>query len=162
MEVFIVLKLKKVVNNLPEHPIEGLMKTTMSSLKEMVDVNTIIGDPVSSADGLVIIPISRVSFGFASGGSEYSTGKDIKNSYEDEEGKFPFGGGSGAGVSVQPVGFIVVGNEQIKLLPVDEGNSALNNLFDFMGKVIDNFQGMKDKDNNKDNDKDKESTNITQ
>jgi len=61
-----------------EHPIEGLMKTTMESIKEMVDVNTIVGDPVESPDGQVIIPISRVSFGFAAGGGEYSTGKKEK------------------------------------------------------------------------------------
>ena len=59
-----------------EHPIEGLMKTTMNSLKEMVDVNTIIGDPVQSPDGLVIIPVSKISFGFASGGSEFSRNKN--------------------------------------------------------------------------------------
>lgn len=123
---------------LTEHPIEGLMKTTMNSLKEMVDVNTIIGDPVQSPDGLVIIPVSKISFGFAAGGSEFS-----KTDFEDlpvSGEKLPFGGGSGAGVSVQPVGFIVVGNDQIKLMTVDEGNTALSSLFDFMGKISDNIQ----------------------
>ncbi|NLJ77809.1 MAG: sporulation protein YtfJ [Tissierellia bacterium] len=121
-----------------EHPIEGLMKTTMNSLKEMVDVNTIIGDPVQSPDGLVIIPVSKISFGFAAGGSEFNKGdfEDLPTSDE----KLPFGGGSGAGVSVQPVGFIVVGNNQIKLMTVDEGNTALSSLFDFMGKICDNIQ----------------------
>ncbi len=121
---------------LPEHPIEGLMKTTMNSLKEMVDVNTIVGDAVHAADGSVIIPVSRISFGFASGGSEFN--RDRRDTLTEE--KFPFGGGSGAGVSVSPVGFIVVGNEQIKLLTVDEGNSALTNLFGFVEKMADNLQ----------------------
>ncbi len=121
---------------LPEHPIEGLMKTTMNSLKEMVDVNTIVGDAVHAADGSVIIPVSKISFGFASGGSEFN--RDRKNNIID--GEFPFGGGSGAGVSVSPVGFIVVGNEQIKLLTVDEGSSALTNLFGFVEKMTDNLQ----------------------
>jgi len=119
-----------------EHPIEGLMKTTMNSLKEMVDVNTIIGDPVQSPDGLVIIPVSKITFGFASGGSEFTKNKDR----ESTENSFPFGGGSGAGVSVQPVGFIVAGNNQIKLLTVDEGNTALSNLFDFASKLTDSIQ----------------------
>ncbi len=119
-----------------EHPIEGLMKTTMNSLKEMVDVNTIIGDPVQSPDGLVIIPVSKISFGFASGGSEFSRNTDN----EPSEKNFPFGGGSGAGVSVQPVGFIVAGNNQIRLLTVDEGNTALSNLFDFASKLTDTIQ----------------------
>lgn len=114
------------------------MQTTMTSLKEMVDVNTIVGDAVHTADGSVIIPVSKISFGFASGGSEFSKTKDKKDIITEE--KLPFGGGSGAGVSVSPVGFIVVGNDQIKLLTVDEGNSALTNLFGFVEKMADNLQ----------------------
>lgn len=123
---------------MPEHPIEGLMKTTMNNLKEMVDVNTIVGDAVHTTDGSVIIPVSKISFGFASGGSEFNRSRDKKDQMLEE--KFPFGGGSGAGVSVSPVGFIVVGNDQIKLLTVDEGNSALTNLFGFVEKMADNLQ----------------------
>lgn len=124
-----------------DHPIEALMKTTMTSLKDMVDVNTIVGDPVQSPDGLVIIPISKVSFGFASGGTEFNTvvKKNKREDYSTEEEKLPFGGGTGAGVSVQPVAFLVVGNNQMKLLPVDEGSNALGNLFDLMGKLATNL-----------------------
>ncbi len=131
-----------------EHPIEGLMKATMSSLKEMVDVNTIIGDPVQSADGLVIIPVSKICFGFASGGTEFNKPKNNKENIATDD-KLPFGGGSGAGVSVQPVGFIVVGNNQIKLLTVDEGNTALSSLFDFMTKIADNVSEAVGKSNEK-------------
>jgi len=135
------------VRFLPEHPIEGLMKTTMANLKEMVDVNTIVGDAVHTADGTVIIPVSKISFGFASGGSEFNKGRDKREVISEE--KFPFGGGSGAGVCLSPVGFIVVGNDQIKLLTVDEGNSALTNLFGFIEKMTDNIQ--KSLSNNKNN-----------
>ncbi len=132
---------------LPEHPIEGLMKTTMNNLKEMVDVNTIVGDAVHSTDGSVIIPVSKISFGFASGGSEFNKVRDKKDGLTEE--KLPFGGGSGAGVSVSPVGFIVVGNDQIKLLTVDEGNSALTNLFGFVEKMAENLQqSFSNKNNN--------------
>src|SRR5699024_5962859 len=123
------------------------MKTTMDNLKEMIDVNTIIGDPVQSPDGLVIIPVSKISFGFASGGTEFNNCKDTNNQ-QDSEADLPFGGGSGAGVSVQPVGFIVAGNNQIKLLTVDEGNTALSNLFDFMNKIADNIQNGISKEEN--------------
>src|SRR5699024_2716147 len=116
------------------------MKTTMDSLKEMVDVNTIVGDPVQSPDGLIIIPVSKVSFGFASGGTEFNF--KTNNNNEGETDKHPFGGGSGAGVSLQPIGFIVVGNEQIKLMPVDEGNNALSSFFDFMNSMSNNVQNM--------------------
>lgn len=127
-----------------EHPIEGLMKTTMDSIKEMVDVNTIVGDPVESPDGQVIIPISRVSFGFAAGGAEYCSGN--KNKKPDENNKpnggekMPFGGGSGAGVSVQPVAFIVVGNGNMKLLPVDHSTNVLSNLLEFIPKITNSIQ----------------------
>ena len=76
-----------------EHPIENLMVTAMSSLRDMIDVNTILGDTVTTADGLTIIPVSKVSFGFAAGGSEFNSNKLNKYS---ENAKLPFGGGSGA------------------------------------------------------------------
>ena len=133
-----------------EHPIEGLMKSTMSSLKEMVDVNTIVGDAVHASDGSVIIPVSKISFGFASGGSEFNRTKEKRDPLTEE--KFPFGGCSGAGVSLQPVGFIVVGNEQIKLLTVDEGNSALTNLFGFVEKMASNLQQTFSNKNDEDTD----------
>lgn len=123
-----------------DHPIQGLMQTTMESIKDMVDVNTIVGDPVESPDGLVIIPISRVSFGFASGGGEYSGTK--KGDDEGGNGKLPFAGGSGAGVSVQPVAFIVVGNDQIKLLPVDQGTNIINNIIETIPKFANGIQSL--------------------
>lgn len=138
---------------MPDHPIEALMKTTMSSLKDMVDVNTIVGDPVQSPDGLVIIPISKVCFGFASGGTEFNTlvKKSKREDYSTEDEKLPFGGGTGAGVSVQPVAFMVVGNNQMKLLPVDEGSNALGNLFDLMGNLVTNLSNKENKDVNTSN-----------
>jgi sporulation protein YtfJ len=108
-----------------EHPIQGLMKTAMSTLKEMVDVNTIVGEPVESQDGSVIVPISRVSFGFAAGGGEYSAGNgsssttSVSDEDEDRNGELPFAGGSGGGVTINPVGFLVVGQGTVRMMPVD-------------------------------------------
>lgn len=133
-----------------DHPIEGLMTTTMDSLKEMIDVNTIVGDPVETPDGLVIIPISKVSFGFASGGTEYEKRKNKNEDSESKSKDLPFGGGSGAGISVQPVAFIVAGNGQMKLLPVDQGTNILSNILEFIPKVTSNIQyKMKSKKENK-------------
>lgn len=84
------------------HPIESLMMTAMTSLENMVDVNTIIGDTVTSSDGTIIIPVSKVSFGFAAGGSEFNLNKLNKFT---ENSKLPFGGGSGAGVNISPMAF---------------------------------------------------------
>lgn len=124
-----------------EHPIEGLMSTAMESIREMVDVNTIVGDAVQAPDGTVIIPISKVSFGFAAGGGEYSTGliqgKNSKDEDDEEKEhmKFPFAGGSGAGVSINPVAFLVVGNGTIRLLPVNM-SSSLDRLVDMVPDVL--------------------------
>jgi sporulation protein YtfJ len=113
------------------------MKTTMDSIKEMIDVNTIVGDAVETPDGSVIMPISRVSFGFAAGGSEFEMGS--KENDNNEMNKLPFGGGSGAGVSVQPVAFLVVGNDQIRLLPVNY-NNMFDRIIDMVPNVVDNIE----------------------
>nr|MDA8228148.1 GerW family sporulation protein [Desulfitobacterium hafniense] len=115
------------------HPIESLMKTAMESIQQMVDVNTIVGDPVETPDGSVIIPISRVACGFAAGGSEFPAPDGDKAQAKEGSNQngtsLPFGGGSGAGVSVQPVGFLVVGQGQVRLLPVD-GNVIVDRIID--------------------------------
>lgn len=99
------------------HPIENLMKTTMENIRNMIDVSTVVGDAMETADGKSIIPISKVSFGFATGGA------DIHNKNISKE-NYPFGGGSGAGVTVKPVAFLVVNGNSIKLIPVDQVNSS--------------------------------------
>ncbi len=109
-----------------DHPIEALMKTAMESIKEMVDVNTVVGDPVETPDGTVIIPVSKVSCGFAAGGGEYDAHAPEEKSSSPN---LPFGGGSGAGVSVQPMGFLVVGQNQVRLIPV-EGNMVVDRLIE--------------------------------
>lgn len=121
------------------HPIENLMKTAMESIKGMIDVNTVVGTPVQTQDGGTIIPVSRVSFGFAAGGGEYWS------RVTDQDGH-PFGGGSGAGVTVHPVGFLVMQGENVRLLSTDKGDiweSLANNV----PQLIDQLQGMwKDRD----------------
>lgn len=119
-----------------EHPIQGLMKTAMESIKDMVDVNTVVGDPVETPDGSVIIPISRVSLGFAAGGGDYETRGQGQSGQGEEGGStLPFAGGSGAGVSVQPVAFLVVGGGQVRLLPVDS-RAIYDRLIDLAPQVL--------------------------
>lgn len=112
-------------------PIEGLMKTAMETIKEMVSVNTVVGDPVETPDGSVIMPVSRVACGFGAGGGEF--GLPEKNKKEEEAS---FGGGAGAGVSVQPVGFLVVGQGQIRFLPVEGNNVIVDRLIDLAPQVL--------------------------
>jgi sporulation protein YtfJ len=120
------------------HPIESLMKTAMENLKEMVDVNKIVGDAVETPDGSVIIPISRVSFGFAAGGTEFKQQTDGASRNSNSAG-LPFGGGSGGGVLVQPVAFLVAGQGQVRLLPVDR-HAMLDRLIDLAPQLIDQIQ----------------------
>ena len=128
-----------------EHPIQGLMKTAMENLKEMVDVNTIIGDPVETHDGTTIIPISRVSFGFAAGGSEFESNSDEEKKKQKENSglSHPFGGGSGGGVSVQPAAFLVVTKDgQVRMLPVDR-NAVFDRIMDLAPQLISQIQEMR-------------------
>ncbi|MEE1199612.1 MAG: GerW family sporulation protein [Christensenellales bacterium] len=99
------------------HPIEGIMTTTMENIRDMIDVNTIIGEPIATADGMTVIPVSRVSFGFVAGGSEYTAQTPRRGDFTTEQKEYPFAGGTGAGVTVQPLGFLVTGQDQVRLLP---------------------------------------------
>ena len=122
-----------------EHPIEALMEIAMNNIQDMVDVNTIIGAPIDINENISIIPISKVSFGFVAGGSEF--GEEVIEEYnrkdKDEEitYKNPFGGGSGAGVNITPVSFLVINNGNIKLMPV-EYCSTIDKLVDYIPEII--------------------------
>lgn len=129
------------------HPIEGLMKTAMESIKQMVDVNTVVGDAVEAPDGTVIIPVSRVACGFAAGGGEFETAGGGNN--QEGQQALPFGGGSGAGVSVQPVGFLVVSREEVRFLSVD-GNAMVDRLIDLAPNFVNQLQGLISKKDSKD------------
>lgn len=122
-----------------EHPIEGLMLTAMNSIQDMVDVNTIIGEPIETSNNMVIIPISKVGFGFAAGGSEFK-GETLdeytkKEKEEQVQYRLPFGGGSGAGVSISPIAFLVVSPNNVKLLPVNH-SSAIDKLMDYVPDLM--------------------------
>lgn len=128
-----------------EHPIEGLMITAMNSIKDMIDVNTIIGEPIETSNNIVIIPISKVSFGFAAGGSEFSGETIDEYTKRDKEEaiqyKLPFGGGSGAGVSINPIAFLVVQQNNIKLMPVNH-SSSIDRLLDYVPDLIEKTNNM--------------------
>ena len=119
-----------------KHPIEGLMSSAMQGLKEMIDVNTIVGSPITTSDGTVIMPISKVALGFGVGGSEFPKNKNLLSG-EQEEVNNLFGGGTGGGLSLTPVGFLVVGNGTIRMVPVSEENSIYDRIIDAVPTAID-------------------------
>lgn len=120
-----------------EHPIGNLMNITMEKIKEMIDVNTIIGDPITSPDGTLIIPVSKVSYGFASGGSDLPTKKENKDC---------FGGGSGAGVTIQPVAFLTVYQGDVRLVSVDREEGTADKLVNMIPDVLKKVKGVFKKD----------------
>ena len=129
-----------------QHPIDNMTQTTMESIRGMVDVNTVVGAPVMDQKGTTIIPISKVSFGFVAGGGEYAV----------EDGKqkpvptdiFPFAGGTGAGVSVQPVGFLVVTDKQVKMLPA-QTTGAMERMVELLPQLIEELNAKDEKKKNK-------------
>ncbi len=110
------------------HPLSSIMQTTMENIKQMVDVNTIVGEPITAPDGTMIIPVSKVSFGFASGGSDFE-GKTAP--------KTNFGGGGGAGVTINPIAFLVVSSEGVRLIPIGSSGEPVDRVAALVPEMFD-------------------------
>ncbi len=111
-----------------------VMGQTMSKIKELVDVNTVVGEPITTPDGTTLIPVSKVTFGFASGGTDGT----------DKNDKTSFGAGSGAGVSIVPIAFIVVSSGNVRMIYIDPPtNSSVDKIIDMVPGIIDKFKGSK-------------------
>ena len=115
-----------------DHPIQGLMDVTLEKIKSMVDSNTIIGNPINMADGTLILPISKVTFGFASGGSDFpsKTTKDL------------FGGGGGAGVSISPIAFLVIKDGNVRMLQLSDTSNSVDRAIGMMPEMVDKVGAM--------------------
>lgn len=122
-----------------EKNVQGLLGVSMDKIKEMVDANTVVGTPITAPDGTILIPVSKISYGFASGGSDLPN----KNSAE------LFGGGSGAGINITPIAFLVIGNGDVRLLQLvskpDSTDRLVNLVPDLVDKVGDLFNKKKEK-----------------
>ncbi|WP_444660157.1 GerW family sporulation protein [Caproiciproducens sp. R2] len=117
-----------------DHPIEGMMNTTLEKIKQMVDINSIVGDPITAPDGSIIIPISKISYGFASGGSDFPSKVQSEKNF--------FGGGTGAGVSINPVAFITICNGSVKMLQIDPYNNTADRVIGMFPDVVDKISGL--------------------
>lgn len=127
------------------HPIESLMNSVMSNLKDMIDVDTIVGKPIA-VGGATIIPVSKVIFGFATGGSEFNTetmGEYARTNEEEEISyKLPFGGGSGAGVNIKPIAFLFIDSDNnAKIIHLDN-NSVGEKIIDYIPEAIEKITEM--------------------
>ena len=117
-----------------EHPIQGLMNVTMDKIRQMADSNTIIGNPIKTDDGTTILPVSRISFGFASAGTDFD-GKNAAN-------KDLFGGGSGAGVNIQPVAFLVVKDGCVRTIQLSDGSNTIDRALTMLPELVDKVSAL--------------------
>ncbi len=115
-----------------KNPLGEVLDTSLEKLKKLVDVNTIIGDPINLPEGITIIPISKVSFGFATGGSELPTSKPSA----------PFGGGSGGGVTIQPLAFLVISKGNVQLMQIQTADNTADRIVNMVPGVIDKVNGI--------------------
>ena len=119
-----------------ENKVQSLMGLSIDKIKEMVDVNTVIGEPMTLADGMTLIPVSRVSYGFASGGSDLPT----KGTQE------LFGGGGGAGITIVPIAFLCVTNGNVRVVPMVSTPDTLNQAVNMIPDVVDRIGGLFNKE----------------
>lgn len=113
-------------NSLP-----NMLDSTIAKIREMVDVNSVVGEPITTADGVTIIPISKVSVGFGGGGSDFVS-KNVNNQEN------PFGGGVGAGVKVTPIAFLIIKEGNVRMLPVAEpANTTADRLVELVPDTLD-------------------------
>lgn len=121
-------------NKIPE-----MMEGTISKIREMVDVNSVIGEPITTPDGVTIIPVSRVSVGFAGGGSDFVPKTQT-------QGEKPFGGAAGAGVKVTPVAFLIIKDGNVRMLPIGVApNTATDRLVEMIPDTLDKITDFVDK-----------------
>lgn len=114
------------------HPLSEMIGASMSKIREMIDVNTVIGDPITTPDGVMIIPVTKVSIGYGSGGSDFAT----KNYPAGRDNAF--GGGAGAGVNITPVAFLIVRGESVRMLPIAEpASTSADRLIELLPELLD-------------------------
>ena len=121
----------------------NMLDNTIAKIREMVDVNSVVGDPIVTADGVTIIPISKVSVGFGGGGSDFVS-KHVNNQEN------PFGGGVGAGVKVTPIAFLIIKEGSVRMLPVaTPANTTADRIVELVPDTLDKISAFIDSKTNK-------------
>ena len=119
------------------HPLSEMMSNSMSKIKDMIDVNTVIGSPITTPDGVTLIPITKVSVGYGGGGSDFAT-KTYPTNRDNA-----FGGGAGAGVTITPMAFVVIRGESVRMLPVSEpASTSVDRIVELVPDILDRIEGI--------------------
>ena len=117
------------------HPLNEMMTSSMAKIKDMIDVNTVIGDPITTPDGVTLIPITKVSVGYGGGGSDFVT----KNYPANRDNAF--GGGAGAGVTITPMAFVVIRGESVRMLPIAEpASTSVDRIVEMVPDILDRVE----------------------
>ena len=122
-----------------QQTVQELMANTLGKMRELVDSNTVIGTPITTDAGITIVPVSKITFGFVSGGTDFANDKQ----------KDLFGGAASSGASITPVGFLVINGTSVKFMQVAEGNRTIDRLINMMPEVIDKLEALISKKTNK-------------
>ncbi len=122
-----------------QQTVQELMANTLGKMRELVDSNTVIGTPITNEAGVTIVPVSKITFGFVSGGTDFANDKQ----------KDLFGGAASSGASITPVGFLVINGTTVKFMQVAEGNRTIDRLINMMPEVIDKLEALISKKTNK-------------
>ena len=115
-----------------KHPLSEVLESSLDNMKKLVDVNAGIGEAITTSDGTTIIPVSQVRFGFATGGSDLPTSRPAT----------PFGGGSGGGVTIQPLAFLVISNGNVKILHMQTADNTADRVVNMVPDVVDKVSGL--------------------
>jgi sporulation protein YtfJ len=118
-----------------EHPINEILKTSLQNIEGMVDANKIIGEPIKIAENTIAIPISRVICGYGVGGSQFNSNKKNIN-FEISDELYPFGGGSGGAITLIPSAFIIINNDDVKLLHLEKDNDIVSKVLDIVKDIV--------------------------
>ena len=119
------------------HPLNEMMTSSMAKIKDMIDVNTVIGDPITTPDGVTLIPITKVSVGYGGGGSDFVTKNYPANRAN------AFGGGAGAGVTITPMAFVVIRGESVRMLPIAEpASTSVDRIVEMVPDILDRVEAL--------------------
>ena len=128
------------------HPLSDAMGSAMEKIRTMVDVNTVVGDPITTPDGVTVIPVSKVNFGFGGGGSDFVSKQPVPASQNGN----PFGFGTGAGITVTPVSFLVIKKDSVRVLPVAApAGTSVDRIIEMLPDIVDKITEMIQKNKEK-------------
>ena len=118
------------------HPLPNMIESTLQKIRDMVDVNSVVGDPITTPEGVTILPICKIRYGFGGGGADFASKQPSKPEY-------PFGGGTGVGAQITPIAFLVIKGESVRMLPIAApASTTADRVVEQLPDMVDNLYAM--------------------